>query len=205
MTVHYVVYIATFTTQRGTARRYVGLTKVPSGATTGVALANRQRWHVRRPVAYLKPMVAGSLTLASVGRPVDLEDGLADEAILAAKEISARPRTVRGGPWSLPGEHGVLPTAHWKQIQAVVDAVANATSVADARRRVQALPGAALRAHLAGRNFVDQTVQVVARRQQRSGYFNAMKYESSARSLARWVASPKGKASQATRNLRYRG
>ena len=145
MTVLYQVYHLIFLTALGASRHYVGMTKVRSGETPAVALTRRRRWHLKKPVAWLKCAAESSVRLESVGAPQCKSDALADEAIEAARRIVEDPKRCRGGPWCLPGRYSVLPEEHARQVADVNAAVAEAASRAAGRR--------ALRTLAAGRRF----------------------------------------------------
>ena len=87
MGVLYQVYWLSFTTLLGTAREYVGMTKVKSGQAPKAALSERRRWHLAKPVAWLKCAVAASVRLYPIGAPCGYEDALADEALEAAAGV----------------------------------------------------------------------------------------------------------------------
>lgn len=196
MGVLYQVYWLSFTTLLGTAREYVGMTKVKSGQTPKAALSERRRWHLCKPVAWLKCAVAASIRLYPIGSPCSYEDALADEALEAAARIQRNPRRCRGGPWIIPGERSVLLPEHARQVDAVSEVAGMATARAAQRRLLLTLPGRALRCHLEGKNYVEVPRRV---RLQNSGCENRVKYESSRRAERRYMQSPKGKASNKRR------
>ena len=96
----YSVYEASFVTQRGTSRSYIGMTGW---------------WDLRLgfmktdPPAFMKPMrLEGAdlrvreVTANIPSKPV----AIVLEAMLAARAIAKAPRQTRGGPWSQPGPLG---------------------------------------------------------------------------------------------------
>ena len=200
MGVLYQVYLVVFRTALGTLREYVGVTKVAHGETSGEALRRRRRWHLKQPVAWLRCAVPETVRLSKLGTPQAYEDALADEATEAATHIAANPRRCRGGPWCVPGERSVLLPEHKHQVASVCEAVAAAASQAEIRRRLLALPGRALRAHLEGRNFVEEpkTKRV---RKQNSGNENRQLYGSSRLAEKKYMQSPNGKVNLPSENI----
>ena len=199
----YQVYLLTFVTVRGTPRRYVGMTCVHGDEAPAAALCRRRRWHLKRPVAWLKCADLESVHLESVGVPEHEDSALADEAVEAARLIAEGPRRCRGGPWCLPGERGVLPPRHEREVRLVRAAVAAASSLTAQRAALRQVSGRALAAHLRGANFVDDDPPR-ARKAQASGHENRKKYNSSVRAERRYVRSAAGKAAQRRRNARRR-
>ena len=126
----YQVYHLRFNTVRGTARHYVGVTRVRGDETPGAALLRRRNWHLRSPVAWLKCADMSSVHLESVGAPQKKGRALADEAIEAARQIEGDPRRCRGGPWSLPG---ALSAQHAREVR-LANAAVRAASSLDAKR-----------------------------------------------------------------------
>ena len=200
----YQVYLLTFVTVRGTPRRYVGMTCVHGDEAPAAALCRRRRWHLKRPVAWLKCADLESVHLESVGVPQQKDRALADEAIEAARLIAEDPRRCRGGPWCLPGERGVLPPRHEREVRLVRAAVAAASSLTAQRAALRQVSGRALAAHLRGASFVDDDPPRVRKKAQASGHENRKKYNSSVRAERRYVRSAAGKAAQRRRNARRR-
>ena len=196
MGILYQVYWLSFTTLLGTAREYVGMTKVKSGQTPKAALSERRRWHLSKPVAWLKCAVAASVRLYPIGALCGYEDALGDEALEAAVRIQRNPRRCRGGPWCIPGKRSVLPPEHARQVDDVCGAAGTAAAKAAQRRLLLTLPGRALRCHLEGKSYVETPKRV---KRQNSGCQNRVVYESSRRAERRYQRSSKGTASNKRR------
>ena len=207
MPVLYQVYHLVFLTAIGTSRHYVGVTKVHSGETPAAALTRRRRWHINKPVAWLKCAIGSSLRLESVGAPQCKSDALADEAIEAARRIAETPTLCRGGPWCVPGRYSVLPKGHARQVADVNAAVAELASKAAQRRALRDLAVgrrfAAVSAHLTGTAFVDdKELAKVRRRRSQSSHAHRQLYASSRAAEVRYNQSAAGKRSQKRRNAR---
>ena len=200
----YQVYHLSCVTLRGTPRHYVGVTGVKDDETAAAALRRRRKLHLRRPVAWLKCADLASVHLESVGVPQHKDRALADEAIEAARRIEEDPRRCRGGPWSLPGELGVLPSQHDREVRRVNAAVRAVSTLAEQRAALRNVSGRALAAHLCGGNFVSDAPPK-DRVPQKSGAENRKSYDSSVRAEGRYVRSAKGKVAQRRRNARRRG
>ena len=173
------------------------------GEKAGPALLRRHKYHLCRPVAWLKCARVKTVTLTSVGRVVHKDDALADEAVEAARQIMADPRRCRGGPWSLPGAGGNLPTHHTEEVRLVNHALRGASTLAQKRAAVRTVDGMALKAHLQRRRFAAREAPRRAKKVQRSGAQNRIDYKKTAAAEARYARSAKGKASKQACEERY--
>jgi len=156
----HLVYWCDFT-KGGEFFRYIGLVGLLQGQSDEAAKTFRKKWHVLKPVAWLKGADSGSVVLHTVQTKLSLRDGLVEEAREAARQYRLHGQgKVRGGPWC----RRRLPDADRREIEAVLECTS--------RKAVEALgarfPQGSLAAHLAGRSYSKQ--EVVAGTTPEGGY-----------------------------------
>jgi hypothetical protein len=118
-------------TDRNQWRSYWGSFKIRPGSTSRVAGDNRFGWHRKSSTPWFRWVKVESLLLEPMGPVLSWQQGLLQEAILAASHIDAN-NLHRGGPWSQPD---LKPPARG-QIREVARIARSAGSAAQARRNV---------------------------------------------------------------------
>ena len=99
------MYLATYKTQCGTSRQYVGYTR---------CLDARKHWHRKKPPSWMKPG-EGEFKVKTLEVGLKTKgDALAAEALHAARAVTRAPGLARGGPWVKP----TLPTGALAEAQA---------------------------------------------------------------------------------------
>jgi hypothetical protein len=145
---HYLVYVLCFANEGDgeAVHHYVGMTGVLKGQNDNTALWYRKRWHLRRPVAWLRDASAASLKLKTYLTGLSRATALVEEARLAA-DLCEQHGTgrVRGGPWC----RRRLPNTDLKEI----DAVAGCTSRSAVEELAAKMPKSSLKAHLDGKAY----------------------------------------------------
>jgi hypothetical protein len=95
----YILYAATCT-ERGVAKRYVGIAGVRKGCSARAALLERRSWHLKERVAWFRGCDMATLSLRLLNSGLSLQQALADEALETARLAAEKGKAhVRGGPW----------------------------------------------------------------------------------------------------------
>lgn len=131
------MYKATYKTQRGSLRSYIGYT-----GNVDV----RRWWHSKKPPAWMKPEEGEAVKFEVLEADIKSKPvALAAEALHAARAIDQAPKLVRGGPW-------VKPTLAegWEE---EVQAVARMRSYMVMKEFAQTRPCGNLSQHLHGLTF----------------------------------------------------
>jgi len=144
---YYVVYVLYFLKACGeVVHYYVGMTGVLKGQNDNVALWYRKRWHLWRPVAWLRDANASSLKLTIYFTGLPRASALVEEARVAADLFEQHgAKLVRGGPWC----RRRLPDTDLKEIEAVAKCTSRTAVEALAAR----MPNSSLKGHLDGKAY----------------------------------------------------
>jgi len=141
----YLVYLATYKSQRGTSRQYVGHTR---------CLDARKVWHRKKPPAWMKPR-EGELEVKTLETGLKTKgDALAAEALHAARAVTKAPGLARGGPWVKP----TLPEGALAEAQAA----AKLHSFAHLFKLAEENPSGLLAKHLQDLAFVPAGAQAAS-------------------------------------------
>ena len=141
----YLLYLATYKTQCGTSRQYVGYTR---------CLDARKHWHRKKPPSWMKPR-EGEFKVKTLEVGLKTKgDALAAEALHAARAVTRAPGLARGGPWVKP----TLPTGALAEAQAA----ARLRSFAQLFKLAEENPSGLLAKHLKDLAFVPAGAQAAS-------------------------------------------